>query len=526
MTIRFNVTSSSRVRDENCGEIENQTFQNDHRTNGNLTAKNSQFKRSVSARDAIHFETVTVLGSITSTCGGIDASDSKLNEVNVRNEIKFNGVTATGTVQSTCGGIDVSNNSQLDEISVRNEINFNGVTATGTVQSTCGGIDASDSKLKEVRVRNEIKFNGVTADGTVQSTCGGIDASDSKLKEVRVRNGIKFDAVTVTGTATSSSGSVSTKNSKLNDVRVRDGVTIKDSLSNRVSSSSGGVNWINSIKTEHAAQTIQARNQVVLQKVDCQEVNCSSGIIDAKEGRFTSIQARNDITLNQVDCAIVESSSGKIKAERGEFKSLTARENITLSDLQVSGNVKSTSGSLIAKNCTIGSIEAVDKIQLIESTSKQLVLTVGYKEPGIIELDGSSIQGDVVIRSREEIQVFGSVIGRQVISYGGGISFQSSGGKFIATGPVDYINQMEGFCNLNEGSEGTINGEAFVFMKGQFVPSKKSFRKDEEEEKVQEKELKIVISGGTIKGRVIFEDCKGRIVLEKGAQILEENPLN
>lgn len=435
-------SNSSRVSDDNDGRITNQIRRDDYRTNGKLRAKDSTFEGSVDARDGITFTNVIALRAINSSMGSIEAENSKLNSVKARD------------------GAELSN------------------TTASNIQVPMGKLIWTNDKLSEIPVEN-----------------------------VEARDGIKLTNVSCHGTAKCPKGEIKAKNASLNQVLARDGVQLIDSSAQTVKVDMG-VLTVENTNPDSIFQQLIARDGIQLQNIKVSGgVTCGMGKIKTENCQLNTVSSRDGIALfnSSANSCQVEMGNLFISAkERLVYQQLSARDDICFENIEVINPVKSKFGTFNATNCTLPEIQASEQIKLVNTFCNSATLMVPRDKKGVIILEDSVIEGDLVIEVAEGSS--SGIINCRSRNSGGGMSVIQTGSSFQIS--VGDLSQLK-FMSVNNGSTGFINGMPYKYVNTEFVPlsSKNSESKPSDE-------IEIEIKGnGTIKGHVIFRECKGKVTL-------------
>lgn len=447
----FQVGSTSvRTFDEDDGRISNQVRRDDYRTNGKLKAKGSTFEGNVDARDGITFTNVVALRAINSPMGSIEAENSKLNSVKARDGAELSDTTASN------------------------------------IQVPMGKLIWTNDKLSEIPAEN-------------------IDA----------RDGIKLTNVSCQGTIKCSMGEIKAKNASLNQVLGRDGVQLIDSSAQTVKVDMG-VLTVENANPGSTFQQLIARDGIQLQNIEvCGSVTCNMGKIKAQNCQLNTVSSRDGIALFNSTAKSCQVAMGNLfisAKERLVYQQLSARDDIFLENIEAKNSVKSKLGTFNAINCVLPEIHAAEQIKLVCTLCNSATLMVPKDKKGVIILEDSIIEGDLVI---EVIENSGSGIINcsSRISGGSGMSVTQRGSSFqISVGDLSYLK----FMSVNNGSTGVVNGMPYKYVNREFIPLSSA-----NSESKPSNEIEIEIRGnGTIKGNVSFRDCKGKVTLSSEANII------
>lgn len=439
-------SSSNRTSIEDEGRINNQIRRDDYRTNGRLKSKDSTFEGNVDAREDITFTNVVALRAINSSMGSIEAENSNLNFVKVRD------------------GAELSN------------------TTASNIRVSMGKLTWTNDKRSEIPAEN-----------------------------IEARDGIKLTNVSCQGTAKCSMGEIKAKNASLAQVLARDGVQLIDSSAQTVKVDMG----VLTVENENLGSSFQqllARDGIQLQNIEVSgAVTCKMGKIKAENCHLNTVSSRDGIALfnsSANSCQVEMGNLLVLAKEKLVYQILSAHDDISLENIEVKNSVKSKFGTFNATNCTLPEIQALEQIKLVGTFCNSATLMVPKDKKGIIILENSIIEGDLVI---EVIENSGSGIVNCNIG-GGGMSVKQRGSSFeISVGDLSYLKCI----SVRKGSTGLVNGIPYKYVNSEFIPLSSANSESKPSNKIE-----IEIKGnGTIKGNVIFREYKGKVTLSGEAKI-------
>ncbi|MCP5508011.1 MAG: hypothetical protein H7A37_06905 [Chlamydiales bacterium] len=238
---------------------------------------------------------------------------------------------------------------------------------------------------------------------------------------------------------------------------------------------------------------------------DISIINCTVGLIDAREGNVTcdsssaqSIRAKKDVTCTR-SSAITIISSGNITLFDSNAGDVTAKEGrITwTNDKQnecATGEIKAGKGNVLLRNViTEKPVQAMGKVELNHSIISTLTVNVPKAPIICIHLkENAVINGDLIIKEMPET-IRSEKMGSRITK--GGMT-QLPTNEYIGTFscPDKTVLQTMGKTKINGvvlNEAGRIEGIAYQFYNGQYIPGVRIF----------------IVGEGSIKGKIIYENC-------------------
>ncbi len=450
--ISFSVGSVrvGRASGESEREINDQVRKDDYRTSSDLSARNSTFEGRVEARDGINFTQVTVLRDVRSSMGSLDASKSRLREVEVRDGARL-----------------------VDTFASRVSVSMGRVVWTNI---------ETGSPVEEIRARDGIRLKGVHCSGTVECSMGEITAERVLLSRVRAR----------------------------------DGMVLVQSVAQEAEVSMGGLDIQHDNPDVAVFHRVAARDRMHLQGITVvDDVGCSMGKIKTENCRLNRVHARDGMILMNSPANHCDVSMGSLSVlGRGDkiiYQQLDAREDITLESAEVKRSVKSAFGKLIATDCTLAHVEVCKQATLTRTTAGLVSLKIPESERGVVTLQDSTIEGDLVVEV---------VKGGGVISFGGsgtsfgGMAISITGSTFnISVGDMSLLSMCA--FGISEGSTGIVNGKPYRYEGGRFISMTPTVSASETPSKV----VVEIRGNGIIKGSVVFSGGRGEVIVVGEATI-------
>lgn len=235
------------------------------------------------------------------------------------------------------------------------------------------------------------------------------------------------------------------------------------------------------------------RKETFLEKVIAlDKAICRQGPFQAKNSQLNVVICQGD-KKSAGDVILIDTSLSEIEAEKGKVswkndtlqkaEAILAGKEIELVNVSAK-EVTSQAGAVIARKCNFGKVKVLASISFEETKAEMVHVTLGAS--GACELilkENSSIHQLVI----EELQEAIDRANREAHSVTG---FPPS---------FNFPNKKTLGVPL-EGASGRLEGKPHQYLNGKFIEG-----------------VKVVIRGGTIRGDVVFKNCKGHLLLSEGA---------
>lgn len=244
--------------------------------------------------------------------------------------------------------------------------------------------------------------------------------------------------------------------------------------------------------------------------------------VQSENSEIGSIEARDRIELTDTCASRVISSMGKIewknKKQGAEAQLIQARSSVDLLNINCK-EVLVSEGDVLAEKSTLGKVEAVKSVRLVQTLADKIILRVNQNSPGNIVLDRSQIKGNVVIVPISDSDFSHAAIREPCdICIEKGFYLEASGNSFrVRIDNPEILKKYKSIFNgtLWEGARGYYNDKPCVFSQGKLVRVDKEADAKEKQEAV----LHVTIDGGQVDGDVVFEGCKGVVSLQNQASL-------